>query len=454
MKKLFNASLVALAVAGTFGVQAATISSTPLQMSEQGVAAGLVAENQDLTFDIVVDKEHPASSTITLTFDGKVDLDTLAAAVGGVVTNDPAAGTGVSGDISFDYGTGSFTFDNVVVNTTTPGAHSISFDVNLGNPILANSAFRVTLGGTKVDIAGASALSYVANKADSSEIETGSGVISETKDQYSYTVTTDYDALIDRTDRTQFIAADGSLGRTDLLGISIIDNADNLAASVTTAKIDVALDGDFTGLLDADFTFTTPAAPDAATTATLNADKDVLTLSINAADITTAGAANSFVLDFTSTVTTTEIPVTSFNGDVFVTGTSVYTTTPYTEATNVAHGEWALDASVVNVPYLPVGYENLSSNVEYSNHSNVDAEVSITAFDNEGTIYSGDLAVAPAHTVTKYSEADIISALGVVGSKKLNITFISNADADQVSVVPYYRQGDSRVQSINDQYKK
>lgn len=453
MKKLFNASLVALAVAGTFGAQAATISSTPLQMSEQGVAAGLVAENQDLTFDIVVDKEHPASSTITLTFDNKVDLDTLAAAVGGVVTNDPAAGTGVSGDISFDYGTGSFTFDNVVVDTTTAGAHKITFDVNLGNPILANSAFRVTLGGTKVDIAGASSLSYVANKADSTEIEIGSGVISETKDQYSYTVTTEYDALIDRTDRTQFIAADGSLGRTDLVGISLIDNADNLAASVTTGKVDVALKGDFTGLLDADFTFTTPAAPDAATTATLNADKDVLSLSIAAADIATTGAANSYVVTFNSTVNTTEIPVTTFAGDVFVTGTNAYDTTAYTEATNVDHGEWALDASVVNVPYLPVGFETLSANVEYSNHSNTDAEVSITAFDNEGEEYSGVLPIAKAHTVTKYSEAQIISALKVEGSKKLNITFISNADADKVSVVPYYRQGDSRVQTINDQYK-
>ena len=448
MKKLFNASLVALAVAGTFGAQAATISSTPLQMSEQGVAAGLVAENQDLTFDIVVDKEHPASSTITLTFDNKVDLDTLAAAVGGVVTNDPAAGTGVSGDIAFDYGTGSFTFDNVVVDTTTAGAHKITFDVNLGNPILANSAFRVTLGGTKVDIAGASSLSYVANKADSTEIEIGSGVISETKDQFSYSVTTEYDALIDRTDRTKFIAADGSLGVDDTLVVALT-NDESLAAAVTTGKVDVALKGDFTELLDADFTFSAGTA-----TALLNADKDVLTLSIPAADIANKdGTANSYQVDFSSTVAATELPVTKFIGDVFVTGTNAYDTTPYTEASNVDHGEWSLDASVVNVPYLPVGFEALSANVEYSNHSNTDAEVSITAFDDKGQQYAGVLTIAKAHTVTKYSAAQIIAALGVEGAKKLNITFISNADADKVSVVPYYRQGDSRVQTINDQYK-
>ncbi|MCW4446356.1 hypothetical protein OHV10_19125 [Vibrio splendidus] len=448
MKKLFNASLVALAVAGTFGAQAATISSTPLQMSEQGVAAGLVAENQDLTFDIVVDQEHPASSTITLTFDANVDLDTLAADVGGVVTNDPSAGTGVSGDIAFDYGTGSFTFDNLVIDTTTVGAHTISFDVNLGNPILANSAFRVTLGGTKVDIAGASSLSYVANKSDSTEIETGSGVISETQDQFSYAVTTEYDALIDRTDRTQFIAADDTLGRDDLMTFALTDNA-TLAAAVTVTSVDVKIAGDFTDLLDADFTLTGGTPP----TAVLNADEDELTVNVVAADITSDGTVNSYTVDFSSTVPGTELPITTFVGDVFINGTAVYNTAPYTQSTNVDHGEWALDASVVNVPYLPLGYETLSANVEYSNHSNTDAEVSITAFDNEGTEYAGDLPIAPAHTVTKYSDAQIIAALGVEGSKKLNITFISNADADKVSVVPYYRQGDSRVQTINDQYK-
>jgi len=454
MKKLFNASLVALAVAGTFGAQAATISSTPLQMSEQGVAAGLEAVDQELTFDIVVDKEHPASSTITLTFDGSVDLVDLAAAVGGAVTNDPAAGTGVSGDIAFDYGTGSFTFDNVVIDTTTAGAHTIKFDVNLGNPILANSAFRVTLDGAaavdvgKVTIKGASVLSYQANKADGALIETGTGKISETKDQFSYSVSTEYDALIDRTDRTQFIAADDTLGRDDLMTFTLTDDA-TLAAAVTVTSVDVKIAGDFTDLVDADFTLTGGTPP----TAVLNADEDELTVSVLAADIVSDGTVNSYTVDFSSTVAATELPVTTFIGDVFINGTAVYNTAPYTEATNVDHGEWALDASVVNVPYLPVGFETLSANVEYSNHSNTDAEVSITAFDNNGEEYTGVLPIAKAHTVTKYSEAQIIAALGVEGSKKLNITFISNADADKVSVVPYYRQGDSRVQTINDQYK-
>ncbi|MCG6220681.1 hypothetical protein, partial [Vibrio diabolicus] len=117
-------------------------------------------------------------------------------------------------------------------------------------------------------------------------------------------------------------------------------------------------------------------------------------------------------------------------------------------------GQWELDASVVNVPYLPVGFESLSSNVEYSNHGSSAAEVSISAFDNNGNEYTGTLANAAPKTVTKYSEADIMAALGITEATKLNITFISDADEENVSIVPYYRQGDSRVQSINDQYKK
>ncbi|WP_256935926.1 hypothetical protein, partial [Vibrio diabolicus] len=134
--------------------------------------------------------------------------------------------------------------------------------------------------------------------------------------------------------------------------------------------------------------------------------------------------------------------------------TSPTTTGSKTLAQAANLGKWELDASVVNVPYLPVGFDQLSSNVEYSNHGSAAAEVSISAFDSKGNEYTGTLANAAPKTVTKYSEADIMGALGITEATKLNITFISDADEENVSIVPYYRQGDSRVQSINDQYKK
>ena len=77
MKTVFKASLLASAMALSIGAQAATISSSPKQLSAEGVAVGLTATNQDLTFDIVVDALHPSASTITLTFDENVDLTTL-----------------------------------------------------------------------------------------------------------------------------------------------------------------------------------------------------------------------------------------------------------------------------------------------------------------------------------------------------------------------------------------
>ena len=91
-------------------------------------------------------------------------------------------GLGVSGDITFNYGTGSFTFDNVVVNAA---ARTIKFKVNLGNPLTANSSFRVTLADPV--LSGAATVSYSSALAGT-VIETGSGAIAEETQQFAYSV--------------------------------------------------------------------------------------------------------------------------------------------------------------------------------------------------------------------------------------------------------------------------
>lgn len=74
--KLFKKALLATAVVGAMGAQAATISSTPLKLSAEGVALKVTPTAGKLTFDIVVDKDHPSSSVITLKFDKNVELGT------------------------------------------------------------------------------------------------------------------------------------------------------------------------------------------------------------------------------------------------------------------------------------------------------------------------------------------------------------------------------------------
>jgi hypothetical protein len=448
MKTVFKASLLASAMALSFGGQAATVSSTPLTLSAEGVAQGEVALNQDLTLDIVVSTQHPSASTITLTFDASVDLDDLD---GGAVSNTPASGTGTAGagDIIFDYGTGSFTFDNVVIDTTTDGAHTISFQVNLGNPLTADSAFRMTLDTNKIDISGASTISYSASTSAAALIETGSGVIADTASQFSFVVATEYDGLIDRTDRTTFTPA----GVTDVL-TATFTNDESLPAALTGVNGTMVLEGDFTDLLDADFTsgFNAPNVQ-----GVVNAvdDSDVTYTFVNADTADLTGGDNTFTSTFVKTVGGTDIPQTgdinvvlsldAVNGDA--------TTLTYNSNDG---GKWALDASIVNVPYLPVGY-GLSPNVEIANVASTDASIQVEGFDQFGTQYGPTTLSfdAKGKTVTKVSEANLQAAFGLATTdkRKLSVTFVLDADADKITLAPYYREGESRVNVMSDQYK-
>lgn len=447
MKKLFKGSLIAAAVALSVGAQAASVSSEALKMSAEGVAAGNQAANQNLTFDIVVSKIHPAASTITLTFDSKVDLDNLACA--GAVTNTPGTGQGVCGDITFSYGTGSFTFDNVVIDKSTATAQKISFDVNLGNPLTADSAFRVLLGGTKVDIKGASSLSYSSKTSADVAIETGTGVIAKEVSQFAFVVTEEFDGLIERDNRITFV--NSTPNDVDILKFSV-NNNETLAAALTGQDMTIKLKGDFEDVVAADMTITRvdAVAVNAATTDAINGAEDTITLTLNNADTGTTADPLKMLLTFDKTTgPAVKIPITgSIKADV-------RTTAVANVGTNVEAGEWKLDASIVNVPYLPVGY-GLSPNVEIANEDG-DTDVIIEGFDNMGNTY-GPVKLpnkAKKDTVTKVSEDDIQTAFGLDAAKKykLSVTFIFNADKEKITLAPYYRENESRVNVMSSQYK-
>jgi hypothetical protein len=437
MNKLFKTTLLAAMVAGSFAANAATIASstavtTPL--SAEGIAAGEV-DATGFTFTVVATKEHPASSTITLTFSDSVDLT-------GVTT----------GDVTFDVGTGSFGLTTTDVDAE---AHTITVDVTVGQPMLAGSSFVVDLtNANKPTLSGASTVTYRSVDASDVEIETGAGIIASESSQFSFSVTKEFDGMIERVAQDTFAQnADG--GATVDVATFNLTNNENLRAAVSTITADIDIEADYTGLAIGEWGLTGPGGA-IATIAYPAAD--TLRLSLAALDLTdTAGGNNVLTLTATYADGGAEvIPQTDFTVDVTLddtAGTDALSN-GLVFASNVNAGEWQLDASVVNVPYLPVGFENLSANVEYSNHGNTAAEIQIEAFDSDGNEYAGSLADAAAKTVTKYSEDEIMDALGLTEKTKLNITFISDADAEDVSIVPYYRDGESRVQSINDQYKK
>ncbi|MBO0198034.1 MULTISPECIES: hypothetical protein [Vibrio] len=455
MTKLFNASLVALAVAGSLSVNAATLTPVDaatgqadvIKLSTEAVEVGLTSTG-NLVFDTIVTKDHSAGAEIVLSFSDKVDLS----AVTSGACNAPTTGTFTCGSLDFNVGTGSFTFDAVDVDDV---AKTISFNVNLGNPLVANSAFRTTI--KNIVIGGASNIDYASNLGGA-EIETGSAVIATEASQYAFSVATQYNNRVERVNQDTFATFGASEDKnTDIAVVNLLDNAADFDVAAETVGSDIQVNANlFQGdAVVADFTITNPTAGFAATAP---------------AAVTSTGGD---LIGFTSTLTDFGSNATTFtfvspDGDVIpLTAVSIDAEVSYADnagtptktgdktlAQAADLGQWELDASVVNVPYLPVGFESLSSNVEYSNHGSSAAEVSISAFDNNGNEYTGTLANAAPKTVTKYSEADIMGALGITEATKLNITFISDADEENVSIVPYYRQGDSRVQSINDQYKK
>eukprot|EP00614_Pseudopedinella_elastica_P041401 CAMPEP_0181269448 /NCGR_PEP_ID=MMETSP1097-20121128/6146_1 /TAXON_ID=35684 /ORGANISM="Pseudopedinella elastica, Strain CCMP716" /LENGTH=439 /DNA_ID=CAMNT_0023369357 /DNA_START=285 /DNA_END=1601 /DNA_ORIENTATION=+ len=439
MKKVFKASLLASAMAFTMGTQAATVSSPAFFLSTEGVAQGLEAVGEDLQIDVAVSVTHPSASTITLTFDSNVDLTGVAAAAGGTVTQSAGNGTGTSGDIVFSYGTGSFTFDNVVIDTTTaPTAQTITFQVNLGNPLTADSAFRININGSDTDISGASTLSYSSKTAADVAIETGTGTIASLKSQFSYAVTNGFDKRIERLNRLTFTDAVPT-NTTDVLNWTL-SNDGTLGAALAGVSATFLLEGDMENIVAGELTLggMVGAVPAAA------ADEDEFLFSATAGEVGAVGAATPFSATFVSAAG--EIVTADFTLTATLTSTSPGTT-PIT-LTAADAGEWLLDASIVNVPYLPVGY-GLSPNVEIANDGSTDASIQLEAFDQNGVEYGPVTltAVAKKKTVTKVSEADLKTAFGLSATdkKKLSVTFILDADADDITLAPYYREGISRV---------
>lgn len=463
MKKLFNASLIAAAVAGSFAVNAATISSDTLKFSAEGVAAGFTETASDLVVDVVVVKDHPASSWITVDFGDKADLSglTLKATVG----NAPGSGTGDGGDVQFDYGNGSFTFDNLELVGETGKETGIKFQVNLGNKLAADSAFRITVGNTaKPVLKGAGSLTYISKDVtETNTIETGTAIWGEEKPQLAASVTTKFDNRIEREVQETFATFDtpAESDKKDVAVFKLVNDT-TLLAPITLDSVTVNAGGDFgAGAVISEFVWSNAIAtnPDDIAGPAFDAGKDHVVTTVTP-DTTAANGhvvSDTYTLTFTNDGTAKAIEVSDFDIDVIgnydnKAGTAV----KQNLLAEADLGEWALDASVVNVPYLPVGYSHLKGAVEYSNHGSKAAAVMITAFDQFGNEWSGELADAPAEQMTQYGFTAIQDALGLDKSKgyKLNITFISDADEEDVSIVPYYRENDSRVQSINDQYKK
>jgi hypothetical protein len=481
---LFKKAMVATAVLASFGAAAdATVSSSNVtKLSAEGVAAGNKTAAIPLSFDVIVGTEHPSASTITLTFDSNFEIGALAAATGGgSVTNNTSAGTGVSGDVSFEYGTGSFTFDNVVVTDgdAKKGVNdSISFQVNLGNPLTANSAFRINLGTASINtngndtviIAGESSVSFSSEDAAMDAIETGSGVIAKEESQFSFSIPSGgkLSKLITRGDATKYTTgtAETSVGgndgtdQVDTIIYNVVNKADDLAASLTATGYELDINGLFKGVVAAKASTDELSITSSIGTVTTaqqlfedNTAETVLAATLLATDIEENAAKN--VLTVTFDHEGTAIPVT---GAVTTDFTVLYGTgKSLAVASGFDTGSWATDAVVINVPYFPVGFENTSTSIHLANENSVAAPISMSAIDQDGEVYAEvSLTDLAKNTVTKLKQQDFIDAFGLSETEgtKLSVTFNLDASAGTVNAYAFSQKtGEGRQSLVTSQQK-
>ena len=422
---LFKKALVATAVVASFGASAAVItpSTTIVQISKEGIAANVAVPDTGFDINVKVGTLTAAASNIKIQFGAGVDLTTPAGNLTGTVTQAAAPnGSSTDGDMVISFGTGSFTFDNFAIDTTTANAHFVTFDVSVGQPIAEGAAFNIEFATGKVAVA--SSATYTATDGGT-VIDTGTGAIAQEVDQFSFAVSTPFDALINRTNNLTFTPA----ATADTFAATVTNKAASLNRAITLTGAVTNLDADFTGVLVGETagSATTGAAP-----ATIAVANEEIALTLDAAAYNAASNTITLVVDHAGTAITASglVDVThTLSGD-FTGGTSVI-------HSDTDGGEWAIDATLINVPYFPVGFEGTSSSVHLSNEGSTDVDVSVSAIDQAGNVYpavdlGADLA---AKTVTKIKQGDLMTLLGAPAGSKLSVTF--NVDANEGVVNGY-----------------
>lgn len=440
MKKVFKTSLIAASVAMAFSANAAQIISTPLNVSEEGVEAGVTALTSftDFVFDVKVDANHPSGTQIVLDFSEGLDLT----GVNGAGCLAPVAGVTACTDVQFDVGNGNFTFDNVVVDAV---AGTITYNVQLGNPIDVNSSFRVAI--QNATIKGDITLGYEATLAGDL-VDSASQKLTKLVPQFSFAVANPLDGIITRdVARDTFVKPAAT---TDTLKLTV-RNRDDLLLAATAVDADVVLKGNFEDGNGPVGQWV--AASWTSATAAINTTEDTLSYTgVTAADLfPTAPAADDHDIVFTYASGLMSDSNFTLTADLNISGIA----DPKRYVTDIDAGEWRIDASTVNVPYLPVGY-GLTANVEIANQGNSDAEISVEAIDNKGVKYGPVVLpmVAGKSTVTKVSEDSLMAAFGITDKRKLSVTFFLDANPADITLAPYYKEGESRINVITDQYKK
>jgi hypothetical protein len=496
MKKVFKASLVAATVAFAFSANAANIAVNPVAtITEEAVQAGHTVAAASAIVTFWNQETLSAGDKVTLEFPRGTTMPALA-------------------KIIVEKGAAIVTFKAVTITpqpaTGTVGP-KINLEIDTGNPLLANSKIDIYLDydsittpfATPTYAPAAGLIKYSATDGFSGAAKdlTGTNTTATTKTvkQETVAVNTNFNAYIERLKRDTFVskgahAATITIARPTA-GVASATNA------VAPAATDVlVVKSDYTDITAGNAKLAycaagelpnvvlTAGVPDVATACAgataatvvdgvlsasaapaVGAVTDTATFAVPAAAFVanTATGATGTIAKFATYVLPTAGKALKVVPKVEVTRTVTYTQSGVVTAPqkvtylNAADfGKFQLDATVVNVPYLPVGYAHLSPVVEVSNLGATDATITVEAVGKNGKVYAPVTLtkVAGKQAVTSVFEADLAGAFNLPkgSNEKLNVTFVIDADPANVSLAPYYTNSTlgTTINVVNDQYKK
>jgi hypothetical protein len=483
---LFKKALVASAIVTACGTaNAADLTQPDKTFSTEGVA--LIDTNTQATLTtapgtftntrIIVRELMDASDEISLTFSKGVLISTveLGVVTDSAATNTVSASTAANGVMGVDYGTGDFELTLVGITTVAAtGITTVKLKVKTGTTIGANDSFEIFLDAINLPASGVATVDYSAvsgisgDPKDTTGNNTASLVKKESQYGASVTAAKVLNGLIERESQVTFTSG-SVLGKTsndtaDTFEVKITDNqALELAVTASLAKLTV------TGNFADD---STPSAVDYLVTATGIAGG-------YAGAYTTAAAAGA-LSDKVQTVTNTDsvgagvadtitvkidandnkILPQSYTVEVAVDtdlSTAANAFTPLLASTSV--GEWEIDATLVNLPYVPVNFDGLNSIVHMTNKSGSAVDVMVSGYsleaDGSSETYSQvSLVTIPAYSMVKVDgKNDIAAAFSITDPTKLNVTFNIGATKDSVDVYAFSNTSNGRTEISNSTQK-
>ncbi|WP_448552129.1 hypothetical protein [Thalassotalea montiporae] len=434
MSKLFKNTLVAAAIAGVSSVAVAgTLGGTTTDYSAQGAALATSTATTAASFTHTVNAGFAINDLITYT----VTAGSVNKTAGWPATiNFNTAGSGGATMVAtlLDASAVDTATYRVTTVTATTGQTTIGASATVA---LTHNTSSFTADVT-VDVE-----AKLSNGVTEIDAGTKTHKIVDSKDQLGdikVATSADLDGVISVAAQRKAL-----VGATTDAFTFTTSNDTSLNGAVTVTGTTVTLKGDFAGFKDANF-----ASAGTGVAKYDDAKKELV--------VTYTGPVTTDTITITPPVTdaAAETEAVVLNAQDFtVSGVATFGTASSEDLGSTSAGAWTLDGAVVSVPYMPYG-ANISQILYVTNEGSLDADVSVTAIDEAGTMYDlGVIAESKKGTVTGIAGQvrDGLAAEGFTGGK-VALTVTVNAQDKDVTVYASYNVGGADRGFVNtSQYK-